>query len=464
MISGDRTDGSDSGEWTYVTNKRKNKGKQYRKSVGTSCNLGREDGNVPSTCSNCKADIPFSQAGIITDIATKSAGKVAEQLSNSAQEYKEQLKQAVDSQIKVGNAIKDGQKELEKVVQIQASMIEGMARKHNDGQLTCIAQVSGLCNSVVDVMGAKLDMITNELTKMSDNLNDLIAQIGHMIESNEQQPRTDQNNETPSAPMRSSQEQQTHRTRQFERIDQTHAAPVQQQIVGMFDQYLDKEKRKNNVVVFNLPESTCQTNSDRMKEDVNSFIQMVREDLHLSVSVSKCFRVGKRVDTRPRLLIVSLESEWDKWDVLRQAPLLKYANRSPRVFINPDLSVHERVEAKRLREELAKRKASGETNIKIQRGRIVHLKSSSVHMSQSTAAPRSDTSNSEPNELGTTISRSEVQGQQQRATVPSASTNTRTHETAKEQETNSNLSANNCLDHNSKEIVSLSPTNQSLTS
>ena len=108
-----------------------------------------------------------------------------------------------------------------------------------------------------------------------------------------------------------------------------------------------------------------------MKEDLDSFCRLVREELHLIVSATKCYRVGNRPDTRPRLLIVTMESEDLKWDVLRQAPQLKHSRYSPRIFINPDLPAQQRAEAKRLREELAQRKADGERNIKIQRGRIV---------------------------------------------------------------------------------------------
>ena len=81
--------------------------------------------------------------------------------------------------------------------------------------------------------------------------------------------------------------------------------------------------------------------------------------------------MGKRSSERPRLLVVTLGNEGAKWDILRQAPLLKEAGLSPRVFINPDLSVHEREKGKKLRAELTRRRASGETHLVIRRGRIV---------------------------------------------------------------------------------------------
>ena len=93
--------------------------------------------------------------------------------------------------------------------------------------------------------------------------------------------------------------------------------------------------------------------------------------------------MGKRNVDRPRLLVVSLSSEGEKWEILHQAPLLKDAGLNPRVYIiNPDLSARERTRGKQLREELARLKANGETNLIIRRGRIVKRNSSETSSSE----------------------------------------------------------------------------------
>ena len=143
-------------------------------------------------------------------------------------------------------------------------------------------------------------------------------------------------------------------------------------MVNRFDEYLENEKRKKNVVVFNMPEPDGATSNQQMEQDKYAFTQLVKEHLHINPRVESCWRVGRRSDNRHRLLVVTLGSEGEKWEILRQAPLLKDAGLSPRVYINPDLSAREREKAKQLREELASRKASGETNLIIRRGKIVN--------------------------------------------------------------------------------------------
>ena len=103
-----------------------------------------------------------------------------------------------------------------------------------------------------------------------------------------------------------------------------------------------------------------------MKDDLDSLYRLVRDELYLIASATKYYRVGKRLDTRPRLFMVTMESEDLKRDVLRQAPQQRRSRYSPMIFINPDLPVRQRAETKRLREELAQRKVGGERNIKIQ--------------------------------------------------------------------------------------------------
>ena len=363
------------GEWVSVkTKNRRNERTLSKISVGTYCDLETWDGGLPGLCSNCKSEILCSEIQTEHLHTLMGADGEAQRLGKSIQHYTLQLKHATETQSAIGKAISDGQKELEKVVQSQARMIESMVRKHNDSQLSCIAQVSGLSNTVVDVTEAKLDSITNELAKLSANLQELSSQVGHLQET------TRQLTPAPAGLETSGREAGQHHTEgtpsvptgsSFQLADPAHHLTTQRQIVGMVDEYMDRQTRRKNVVVFNLPESTAQTPSDRKKDDLDRFIQLVRDELHLIVSPEKCYRVGQRNDTRSRLLIVTLESEDVKWDVLRQAPQLKQSKHFPRIYINPDLSMQERTKAKQLRQELARRKASGEHDIKIQRGKIV---------------------------------------------------------------------------------------------
>ena len=143
------------------------------------------------------------------------------------------------------------------------------------------------------------------------------------------------------------------------------------QIAGIVDSVLDKEKRRRNIVVHNLPESDAQSTSDRAADDMSLFTQLVKEEFHVVTRVTKSFRAGKVIPGKQRLLIVTLESEDSKWEIIRLAPQLRHSEAWGKVYLSPDLTRSEREESRRLREELKKRKENGETNLMIRNKRII---------------------------------------------------------------------------------------------
>ena len=131
--------------------------------------------------------------------------------------------------------------------------------------------------------------------------------------------------------------------------DQGTASKPSQQIAGIVDSVLDKEKRKKNIVVHNLPEAMAETHADRMNKDKSSFVQLVKDEFRLSVKVTNCFRAGKVVTGKHRLLIVTLDDEETKWEIICHASQLRHSDRWPRVYLTPDLTRSEREEGRKLR-------------------------------------------------------------------------------------------------------------------
>ena len=150
-------------------------------------------------------------------------------------------------------------------------------------------------------------------------------------------------------------------------------------IVKAFDSFIDKDRRKNNLVIHNLRESTSESKEEKISGDINLFCDMIKEAFKINVKVSKAFRVGKPVEGRDRLLIITLDTPGVKHDILRLAPLLRSSDRWGNIYITPDLTPAERDVAKKLREELRARRNGGETNLTIRRGRIVHIETPTAH-------------------------------------------------------------------------------------
>ena len=153
---------------------------------------------------------------------------------------------------------------------------------------------------------------------------------------------------------------------------QRDEAKTVQDMSCIFDTYLDKDKRKLNVVVHNLPEESGETLAERSSKDQTAFQKVVKEGLKLSVRTSKSFRVGKKIPERPRLLIITIDTLEAKLDLLSKVPQLK-DTKWRNIYINPDLTKEEREEGRKLRAELKSRRQAGETNLSIRRGRVVSL-------------------------------------------------------------------------------------------
>ena len=135
------------------------------------------------------------------------------------------------------------------------------------------------------------------------------------------------------------------------------------------------EKRKCNIAVSNLPESQAASGEERKQEDIALLTDIIKEELKICVKVENSFRVGKRLENKPRMLIVKLESEAIKWDVLKMAKVLRESENEmiKNVYINKDLTLQEREKNKKLREELKQRRAQGE-NVIISKGKCVTIK------------------------------------------------------------------------------------------
>ena len=144
-----------------------------------------------------------------------------------------------------------------------------------------------------------------------------------------------------------------------------------QGITKVLDDFMDKERRKNNLVIHNLPEADGGSREDRSRHDIRLFQDLMKDTFHMSVAVAKSFRVGKSVENRARLLIVTLETPGVKQDILRLAPQLRSCEKWSNIYITPDLTLAERETARKVREELVARRKAGEANITIRRGKIV---------------------------------------------------------------------------------------------
>jgi len=137
------------------------------------------------------------------------------------------------------------------------------------------------------------------------------------------------------------------------------------------DEYRDRERRKLNVVVYNVPESKAEDSSRRKKDDA-TFVNSIFEALEIAIpEMVDVTRLGPRNPDKNRILRVTFSDLEQKRSLLTNSKKLRLLEKFKKVYVNPDLSFQERKTQKVLRDELTRRKKAGEKDIYIRRGQIV---------------------------------------------------------------------------------------------
>ena len=111
---------------------------------------------------------------------------------------------------------------------------------------------------------------------------------------------------------------------------------------------LNKRKvRENNVVIFGVPVSE--------NDNVNSVKDTVKEVLSTvgieSKKIGEVYRLKSKSSSKPPPIVVQLPSRDDRNEALKRSKQLRSESRFDGVYINPDLTWAERIEARELRQE-----------------------------------------------------------------------------------------------------------------
>ncbi|CAH1159917.1 unnamed protein product [Phaedon cochleariae] len=104
-------------------------------------------------------------------------------------------------------------------------------------------------------------------------------------------------------------------------------------------EWLEKQKRKNNVVIQGKKLDTNDT--EILKEGMKA---MIEQELEITVQVKSAYKLGEKT------CLIELEREEDKVNIMKNKYKLKN-NKEERIFINQDETKKEREKAKKLKKE-----------------------------------------------------------------------------------------------------------------
>lgn len=130
---------------------------------------------------------------------------------------------------------------------------------------------------------------------------------------------------------------------------------------------MEREKRKNNIIVFGVEERNCGSSKELVEADTN-IIKDIFTSFDVGVDGFKPVRLGKydpSKSNRKRPIKVSLPSDDLVNKILRKSSLLKASPRFSGIVIARDQTPMQQDLYKSVKAELFERKAKGEINIRI---------------------------------------------------------------------------------------------------
>ena len=138
---------------------------------------------------------------------------------------------------------------------------------------------------------------------------------------------------------------------------------------------IDKERKKKNLIMFNLPESNEEEATKRYQEDLSRCGKIFTKELEIQdLTLEKVIRIGKKKENGNRPLIIKLGSEADRNTVLSKAKRLRYSVEFARVYLAKDMTEAEREKDRKLRQELIeKRKKKEDGWYIIRRGKVMKV-------------------------------------------------------------------------------------------
>lgn len=121
----------------------------------------------------------------------------------------------------------------------------------------------------------------------------------------------------------------------------------------VFHEMTERQKRSNNLMVFNLPEINEQDDLERANSLISNLIGA-------PIVIASASRIGKRNKNGHRSLRLTLQSPYVVHQVLRSK---KKLDRSQMIYLEADLTSDQRTELNNLKNELKLRQRNGEKNL-----------------------------------------------------------------------------------------------------
>ena len=150
---------------------------------------------------------------------------------------------------------------------------------------------------------------------------------------------------------------------------------VEQKITEIRNEEEDKRQRENKMIFFGIKEDGNLEAKQRAAEDRVMLIELF-EIMKTKEEILSITRLGRKKEGSCRPVLVEVQNEKMKWNIIGRAKLLRESKKGEGIYITPDLTVQERKDALELRNELKNKREESKKNEDgrgwiIKKGRVV---------------------------------------------------------------------------------------------
>jgi hypothetical protein len=150
---------------------------------------------------------------------------------------------------------------------------------------------------------------------------------------------------------------------------------VEQKITEIRNEQEDKRQRENKLIFFGIKEDGNLEAKQRAAEDRVILIELF-EIMKTKEEILSITRLGRKKEGSCRPVLVEVQNEKMKWNIIGRAKLLRESKKGEGIYITPDLTVQERKDALELRNELKNKREESKKNEDgrgwiIKKGRVV---------------------------------------------------------------------------------------------
>ena len=184
-----------------------------------------------------------------------------------------------------------------------------------------------MCSSIENKLKSVEVALSNKFDTLTTQVNDLSSKIIYSTQDVSTRMATDNDSSKQDSPSQ----------------HPLSAESIASMTASILSEDTEKEKRKLNLIIHNIPESTLTEAQGRKQDDIQKVTSLLTQYVGVTTTITNAIWIGKKPENleKSRLIKITISSSDDKSAILRNRLKLRnkeYPSHIHKVFITPDMT------------------------------------------------------------------------------------------------------------------------------